>query len=124
MKHLFALVAIAACTPLDAAQHVARPNPADPAARVPQPAYNSAFAGYIPYREQDLAAWREVNDEVARIGGHIKMFGGAGHAGHGGVKPGPAKPAPAQPATAKDQPAGQPPVRRVPQEPQGDHKGH
>jgi hypothetical protein len=38
-------------------------------------------------RDDALAPWREINDEVARIGGHMGMFGGA-HAGHG-VKPAP-----------------------------------
>ena len=119
MKRFLAFVAFAAFTPLaNAQQHVTGPNPADPAVRVPQAAYDSAFAGYNPYREQDLAAWREVNDEVARIGGHVRMFGGAGH---GGAKPGPAKPAPGQPVVSKDQPAGE---RSAPPAPQADHKGH
>ena len=108
MKHLFALIALAALVPHAAAQQqAARHSPTDPAAPVPQTRYDSAFAGYTSYREQDLAAWREVNDEVARIGGHIKMFGGAGPAGHGGAKPVPAKPGSGQP-----------------QAPQGGHKGN
>jgi hypothetical protein len=122
MKRFLAFVAFAAFTPLaNAQQHVTGPNPADAAARVPQAAYDSAFAGYNPYREQDLAAWREVNDEVARIGGHVRMFGGARHAGPGSAKPGPARPAPGQPAVSKDQPAGE---RSAPQAPQAGHKGH
>jgi len=122
MKRFFAFAAFAVCTPFaNAQQHVTGPNPADPAARVPQAAYDSAFAGYTSYHEQDLAAWREVNDEVARIGGHVRMFGGTGHAGHGGAKPGPARSAPAQPAANTDRPAGQP---SAPQAPQAGHKGH
>ncbi len=113
MKYLLAFAALAACVPCAAAQQ-ARPDPADPAARVPQAAYNSAFAGYTSYREQDLAAWREVNDEVARIGGHVRMFGGAGH---GGARPGSAKPAPAQPTANKAQPAGQSSAPHAPPRP-------
>lgn len=74
--------------PPAAAQQSAKKHPADPQATVPVPAYTSAFAGYRPLRDEPLASWREVNNEVARVGGHIGMFGGA-HAGHG------AKPAPA-----------------------------
>lgn len=73
--------------PPAAAQQSIYSGPANPQATVPAPAYNSAFAGYRPLREDTLAPWREVNDEVARIGGHMGMFGGA-HAGHG-VKPAP-----------------------------------
>jgi hypothetical protein len=55
----------------------------------------SSSAAYRPHRPgrsagngaDALAPWREINDEVARIGGHMGMFGGA-HAGHG-VKPAP-----------------------------------
>jgi len=54
------------------AQSVA--NPADPAVTVPPARYDSAFAGFAPYREQKLAPWREVNDEVARVGGHVGVL--------------------------------------------------
>jgi hypothetical protein len=69
------------------AQQSVLAGPADPQAKVPAPAYVSAFAGYQPLRDDALAPWREINDEVARAGGHLGMFGGA-HAGHG-VKPAP-----------------------------------
>ncbi len=49
----------------------------DPAARVPDVRYQSAFDGYQPYREQKLAPWRELNDEVHKAGGHIGIVGGA-----------------------------------------------
>lgn len=68
--------------PPAAAQQSVKTGPADPQATVPAPAYTSAFAGYRPFRDEPLAPWREVNDEVARVGGHLGMFGGA-HAGHG-----------------------------------------
>ena len=121
MKHLFAYAALAVLAPHAVAQqHPPRPNPADPAAVVPPVRYESAFTGYTSYLEQDLAAWREVNDEVARIGGHIKMFGGAGHAGHGGAIP-PIKPSPGETGARKDQPATQ---RGASQVPQAGHKDH
>jgi hypothetical protein len=45
--------------------------------------YDSAYAGYQPYREESIADWREVNDEVARIGGHIGIFREAMKQDHG-----------------------------------------
>lgn len=63
-------------------------NPADPAIAVPPIKYESAFSGYMGYRDEKLASWREANDDAARVGGHIGIFGGAaGHAGHGTAKP-------------------------------------
>ena len=82
----------AAWLPSAAAQQAARNHPADPAARVPAPQYHSAFGGYRPLRDEPVAAWREVNDEVARIGGHLGIVRGqapvkgqSGHA-HGAPK--------------------------------------
>jgi len=49
------------------------------AAEAPEPAaapYESAFAGYRRYEEREIATWRELNDEVARLGGgHAHMRG-------------------------------------------------
>lgn len=79
--------ALAACFAASAAaQHRARPGPADPEASAPARAYDSAFKDYRPYTDPDLARWREANEEVGRLGGHI------GHAGR--VKPAPKPPAP------------------------------
>ncbi len=50
---------------------------ADAGVRVPAVKYDSAFNGYQPYREQKLAPWRELNDEVRQTGGHTGIFGGA-----------------------------------------------
>lgn len=61
-------------------------SPADPGAAAPQTPYASAFAGYQPFRDEKLAPWREVNDEVGRIGGQAGIFGEAGHAGHGNTQ--------------------------------------
>jgi len=65
------------------AQQPARANPADPRAEAPAPRYQSAFDGYRPFRDEKLQSWRDINDEVARAGGHIGIFGGGAHAGHG-----------------------------------------
>jgi hypothetical protein len=46
-------------------------------ARVPDTKYDSAFTGYQPFREQKLAPWRALNDDVHQAGGHIGIFGGA-----------------------------------------------
>lgn len=62
---LLALVASAAY-----GQQDKKPGPADPSLRVPRPIYQSAFAGYRPYKEEEPTRWREANDEVRRIGGH------------------------------------------------------
>lgn len=79
-KHaLRALVLVAsAFAPLAGAQHGthgAQP-PASPPARPvgTQPSYESAFADYRPYREEPAASWRQVNDEVARVGGHAGVL--------------------------------------------------
>ena len=89
MKPYIALAAFAVLSPHAAAQQqAARPHPGDPAAAVPAAKHESAFTGYRGYREEPLAPWRDVNDEVARAGGHIGILGGAGgHAGHGAAKP-------------------------------------
>ena len=63
-------------------------SPTNPSAAIPAVNYQSAFAGYMPFRDEKLAPWRDVNDEAARVGGHLGIFGGAaGHAGHGATKP-------------------------------------
>ena len=60
---------------------------ANPAVSVPAVRYDSAFAGYRSFRDEDLPDWRALNDDVARAGGHVGILGGAAHAGHGAMKP-------------------------------------
>jgi hypothetical protein len=62
-----------------AAQQPQRPNPADPKANVPALEHRSVFEGYRRYAEPEVSGWREMNDEVGRIGGHVGMHrqGGA-----------------------------------------------
>ena len=87
MKPYFAFAVLAALAPHAAAQQpAAKPHPADPAAPAPGVKYESAFTGYRGFREEPLAPWRGVNDEVARAGGHLGIVGGA-HAGHAAPKP-------------------------------------
>ena len=92
------LYGAAVLTPLAATaqQRTTGLNPADSSATVPAVKYQSAFTGYLPFRDENLAPWREANDEAARIGGHMGIVGGAGgHAGHAATKPAIQPPAPA-----------------------------
>ena len=91
------LYCVAALAPLvaTAQQRTIGLSPTDSSAVVPAVKYESAFTGYVPFRDEKLAPWREVNDEAARVGGHLGIFGGA--AGHGG--PGATKPAVQAPAS-------------------------
>ncbi len=73
--------------PAAMAQQHTKAGPADPDTAAPQAPYESAFAGYRNYQDEKSASWREVNDEVGRVGGHAGIFGGAGHAGHGPTMP-------------------------------------
>lgn len=49
------------------------PAPREAAVAAP-PAYRSAFEGYRPYVEEPPALWREVNDTVGRVGGHVGVL--------------------------------------------------
>ena len=84
VKFALLLYCAAALTPAvaTAQKRTTELSPANPSAAVPAIKYESAFTGYLPFRDEKLAPWREVNDEAARVGGHLGIFGGA--AGHGG----------------------------------------
>lgn len=100
-----------------AAQSNAVASPWHSGARVPQTKYRSAFENYVPYREQPLAAWRDVNDEAGRVGGHAGVLRDADRAD--------AKPeTSSRDASASQEAAGQPPVRGAPKTPQSGHMGH
>jgi hypothetical protein len=127
MNPYIALAALVALAPQALAQQRSiPPNPADPAAKVPPVNYESAFAGYSPFREEKLAPWREVNDEVGKARGHAGIFGGAGPAGHdAAAKAGQAKPATAKPAAGKPaEPTSPAPGQGAPTAPSREHKGH
>jgi hypothetical protein len=70
------------------AQQPQRPDPADPKTRVPGVEHRSAFEGYQRYAEPEVSGWRERNEEVGRVGGHVGM-----HRQGGASKPAPKPPA-------------------------------
>jgi hypothetical protein len=85
------------------------PRSTDPNAPIPGVQYESVFSGYQPYREPEVTPWRDVNDEVARAGGHVGIMGGAsGHGSHGKST--------AKSPTAKTE-RDQPPVGSAPKAP-------
>lgn len=81
-----------------AAQVSSRPDPSDPKASVPsRSAYESAFKDYRPHSDPKVERWRESNEEMGRLKGHVGHVPGAvppaaapaqkpGSAGHGGHK--------------------------------------
>ena len=92
MHHLRFAIAfcVAALTTFtsSAQQNAAPQQPTDSRLAVPAVQYESAFSDFAPFRDEKLAPWRDVNEEAARVGGHIGIIGGAGgHAGHGAAKP-------------------------------------
>lgn len=70
--HWWLLAALAAGNAV--AQERKRPDPADPRAASQAPAYRSAFEGYRRIEEPRRIPWREANDEVERVGGHIGIL--------------------------------------------------
>jgi len=65
-----ALAALAASSA--GAQAPARPDPADPkAGGAARAAYESAFKGYRPHGDSELARWRDSNEQAGRLGGHM-----------------------------------------------------
>jgi len=80
-----------------AAAQERRATPLDPQARVSPAQFRSAFEGYRPFAEQDLADWRKANEEVAAAGGHA----GQRPAQRSGEQP--SKPQPGKPESAAHQ---------------------
>jgi len=74
MKRAIVLLLSACAGGTAFAQSEGRKDPVKPEARVPAVTYRSAFADYRPYREQEVAPWRDVNAEVARVGGHAGVL--------------------------------------------------
>ena len=54
------------------------PEPIDTSAAV-HPHYSSAFAGYVRYRDELVASWRESNEKLLRQGVHGAMGHGSMH---------------------------------------------
>jgi len=127
------LCAAVVAAPLAAQTRIPPSDPANPAAPAAALRYESAFAKYQSYRDPELADWRALNDEVRDAGGHIGIFRGAGHAGHGSAKPA-SKPELPAAAAARGAPADQatPATKTAPKSPApaaargapGDHAGH
>lgn len=72
-------VAVMAAIPLLAKAQAA--DPANPAANVAAPRYNSAFKAYQPFTETGEApgqGWRAANEEMARLKGHVGHINEAG----------------------------------------------
>ena len=50
----------------------AQRDPADPKQGAPaMPAHEPAFRDYRPYADPEVGRWRQANDEVGRLGGHM-----------------------------------------------------
>lgn len=62
----------------------------------PPPEYQSAFGDYRPFKDQPVASWRDVNGEVARVGGHAGVL----KSDAATAKSAPGLKRPADPATA------------------------
>jgi hypothetical protein len=56
-------------TPSSAAAPSGIRDPGDPKAAVPPATYTSAFGRYRPNAEVDVGPWRDLNENVGRIGG-------------------------------------------------------
>ncbi len=127
---MLALAAFAACA-ASAHGYAGGRDPLDSAAPVPPLEYRSVFSGYRPYQDVSAGRWREVNEQVGRLGGHVghlaKPQPAAGKPQPEQPEPGAGKP---QPAAEKAQPAAekaQPAPGKVPQpgaEAPGDAHGH
>jgi len=85
-KAVFFLVAAVAAGLATAQQP--RPDPGEPKAKVPVIEHRSAFEGYRRYTEPEVSGWREMNEEVGRVGGHVGIARGQrGDAAKPGAKP-------------------------------------
>jgi hypothetical protein len=93
MQRTIVITLLASACGIAAAQATARPDPADPKAAALARPHESAFKGYRPYVEPEVARWREANEEMGRLNGHI------GHV-PGSVPPRGAAAAPKPPAHA------------------------
>lgn len=74
MRHAYWWLLAALAAGNAVAQERQRPDPADPRATSQAPVYRSAFEGYRTIEESKRIPWREANDEVERVGGHIGIL--------------------------------------------------
>ena len=120
------LVAVLCAFALETAgQQASSSRPDDPATATSAAGYQSALQGYTAYREEVLRPWREVNDEVARIGGHVGIVTGAGPAQAERTQPSDAESTPAKPAGQMHREMHKPNHPDAMSKPAGPgHKGH
>ncbi len=89
----------------------AEPLPSEKSSPPAPASYVSAFEGYRPLIDEPMRPWREANDEMGRLGGHI---------GHAGSEAGtPARPAPGSSGTP-----ARPGPGNADRAPPGAHSGH
>lgn len=98
------IVAASAASGAQTAAAPARPDPLDARTAVPSSPYVSPFARYRPFAVQPPGPWREVNDQVGRIGGwkvyaresqeSVSPAATGDAAGAGASKPSPGMPGP------------------------------
>lgn len=81
MKHAHWLLLAALAAGTAVADSGKRPDPADPKEKAPAAVYRSAFEGYRALGEPKRTPWREANEEVERVGGHLGIV--RGKATHG-----------------------------------------
>lgn len=74
MKHAHWCLLAALAAGTATAQSGPRPDPANPEARVPAATYRSAFDGYRRAEGEARTNWREANEEVRRVGGHLGIL--------------------------------------------------
>jgi len=74
MKHALWLLPAALAAGAAAAQSGARPDPADPAVRVPETVHRSAFEDYRNHDLSKQTPWRAAIEEVGRVGGHVGVL--------------------------------------------------
>ncbi len=67
---LFAVAALAAAG-IAVAQQTRTTDPADPATAVPPVSYQSVFTGFRGQPDDRQTPWREANDDVRRLRGHL-----------------------------------------------------
>jgi hypothetical protein len=91
MKKIFIAVPALLFAGCAAAQGDGRASPLDAGAKSPVVRYRSAFEGYKPFADQELADWRKANAEVGAAGGHAGHKPDQGQ-GQATSKPGPGKP--------------------------------
>ena len=76
MRYALLILALGSAAHVAVAQSSSHPDPTAATASVPPFKQESAVADYQPFREQKVAPWKQVMDEVAGVPG------AAGHAGH------------------------------------------